>query len=59
MNEYFSVMKIIKTRLHNKIEDEFLTNNLVVYIEREIAKTFDLDLRVDDFVSLKVRKLQF
>ncbi|KAG7988370.1 hypothetical protein I3843_03G184700 [Carya illinoinensis] len=55
----FSTMKIVKTRLRNKIEDEFLANNLVVYIEREIAKNFDLDSILDDFVCLKERKLQF
>ncbi|KAM6582276.1 hypothetical protein CsatB_009281 [Cannabis sativa] len=55
----FSAMKIIKTRLRNKIEDDFLANNLVVYIEREIAETFDLDSILDDFVSLKERRLQF
>ncbi|XP_040988959.1 uncharacterized protein LOC121236577 [Juglans microcarpa x Juglans regia] len=45
----FSTMKIVKTRLRNKIEYEFLANNLVVYIEREIAKNFDLDSILDDF----------
>ncbi|KAG2701688.1 hypothetical protein I3760_06G056500 [Carya illinoinensis] len=55
----FSTMKIIKTRFRNKIEDEFLANNLVVYIEREIAKNFDLDSILDDFVCLKECKLQF
>ncbi|KAG6730515.1 hypothetical protein I3842_01G084100, partial [Carya illinoinensis] len=45
----FSVMKIVKTGLRNKIEDEFLANNLVVYIEREIAKNFDLDSTLDNF----------
>ncbi|ESR61733.1 hypothetical protein CICLE_v10018151mg, partial [Citrus x clementina] len=34
----FLVMCIVKTRLHNKIEDEFLTNSLIMYIEREIEK---------------------
>jgi hypothetical protein len=28
----FSTMKIVKTRLCNKIEDKFLVNSLVVYI---------------------------
>lgn len=32
----FSVMKVIKIRLCNKINDEFLTNNLTVYIKRKI-----------------------
>jgi hypothetical protein len=55
----FSAMKIVKTRLRNKMEDEFLANSLVVYIEREIAESFNLDLILDDFVSLKGRKLGF
>ena len=53
----FSAMKIVKTRLRNKIEDEFLANNLVVYIEREIVKNFDLNSILDDFICLKERKL--
>ena len=46
-------MKIIKTRLHNKMEDEFLTNNMVIFIEREIAETFNSDSIIDDFKDLK------
>ncbi|OMO89611.1 hypothetical protein CCACVL1_07738 [Corchorus capsularis] len=38
----FSTMKIVKIRLRNKMEDGFLVDNLVVYIEREIAEDFDL-----------------
>ncbi|KAK9726075.1 hypothetical protein RND81_05G188400 [Saponaria officinalis] len=30
----FSGMKIMKTRLRNKMEDDFLTDSLVIYIER-------------------------
>jgi hypothetical protein len=55
----FSAMKIVKTRLRNKMEDEFLANSLVVYIEREIAESFNLNSILDDFVSLKGRKLGF
>ena len=49
----FSAMKIIKTRLCNKMEDEFLADNLVIYIEKEIAETFSSDSILDDFVDLK------
>jgi hypothetical protein len=52
-------MKIVKTRLHNKMENEFLANSLIVYIERKIAESFNLDSILDDFVSLKCRKLEF
>jgi hypothetical protein len=40
----FSVMKVVKTRLRNKMEDEFLTNNLVIYIEKKISESLSLDL---------------
>jgi hypothetical protein len=55
----FLIMKIVKTRLHNKMEDEFLADNLLVYIEREIFESFNSDLILDDFVSLKSRRMQF
>nr|KJB15820.1 hypothetical protein B456_002G197900 [Gossypium raimondii] len=58
MESAFSAMKIVKTRLLNKMEDEFLTNNLV-YIEREIVETFDSDSIFSDFISLKERRAQF
>lgn len=32
----FSVMNIFKTRLHTKIENELLTNFLMVYIEKDL-----------------------
>jgi len=55
----FSAMKIVKTRLRNKMEDEFLADNLVVYIEKEISESFNSDLILDDFVSLRARRMQF
>jgi 5'-3' exonuclease len=45
----FLVMKIAKIRLCDKMNNDFLTNSLVLYIEREIAKSFDLDSILDDF----------
>jgi hypothetical protein len=55
----FSTMKIVKTRLRNKMKNDFLANSLVLYIGREIAENFDLDSILDDFVLLKDRKVQF
>ena len=55
----FSTMKIVKTSLRNKMEDEFLMDNLLVYIEREIFESFNSDMILDDFVSLKSRRMQF
>jgi hypothetical protein len=54
----FSAMKVVKTRLRYKMDDEFLANNLVVYIEREIAESFNSDSILDDFASLRDRRLQ-
>ena len=35
----FSVMNVIKTNLRNKMEDEFLSNAMMLFIERDIATT--------------------
>jgi len=45
----FSAMNIVKTRLCNKIEDEFLMDSLMVYIEREVVATISTDSIIDDF----------
>jgi len=54
----FSTMKIVKTRLRNRIEDDFLANYLIVYIEKEIAERFTIDMIIDDFYSMKERRAQ-
>jgi hypothetical protein len=55
----FSAMNIVKTRLRNKIEDEFLTDSLMVYIEREVAATISIDSIIDDFLDSKKRRVPF
>ena len=52
----FSAMKHVKTRLRNRMEDEFLADNLVVYIEKEIAKNFTVEMIMDEFYSMKDRR---
>jgi hypothetical protein len=54
----FSAMEIVNTQLRNKMEDDFLANSLVLYIEREIAESFDSDSIFDDFVLLRDCKVQ-
>ncbi|XP_021801279.1 zinc finger protein 862-like [Prunus avium] len=49
----FSAMRIVKTRLRNKMEDEFLTDSLIMYIEREIAEKFSIDSIIDSFQDMK------
>jgi len=54
----FSAIKIVKTRLRNRMKDDFLTNYLIVYIEKEIAKRFTIDMIIDDLYSMKERRAQ-
>ncbi|XP_057452984.1 uncharacterized protein LOC130744837 [Lotus japonicus] len=54
----FSAMKVIKTRLCNKMEDDFLTDYMVVYIEKEIPEKYSSDMIIDDFYSMKQRRAQ-
>jgi len=54
----FSAMKIIKIRLRNQMEDDFLANYFIVYIEKEIAKRFTIDMIIDYFYSMKERQTQ-
>ncbi|XP_042388004.1 zinc finger MYM-type protein 1-like [Zingiber officinale] len=55
----FSAMNIVKTRLRNKMEDEFLNDCLLVYIEKQIAKKFSIDSLVDDFRDMQERRSKF
>ena len=51
----FSAMKLLKIRLRNRMEDKFLTDNMIVYIEKEIARNFTIEMIVDEFYSMKNR----
>ncbi|KAL5746738.1 hypothetical protein ACOSQ2_024035 [Xanthoceras sorbifolium] len=55
----FSAIKLLKTPLCNKMEDDFLTHCMVIYIEREIADTIDLEHIIDEFDCVKSRKKKF
>jgi hypothetical protein len=52
----FSAMKLVKTRLRSRMENEFLADNLVIYIEKEIAKDFTTEMIMDEFYSVKDRR---
>ena len=43
-------MKLLKTRLRNRMEDEFLVDNMIVYIENEIVGNFTIEMIMDDFI---------
>ena len=55
----FSIMKIIETRLHTMMEDDFLTDYVIVYLEREFPEKFITNMIIDDFYSMKQRRPQF
>ena len=55
----FSAMNVIKTDLRNKMEDEFLSNTMMLFIERDIAATISMDSIIDDFEDLKRRRVPF
>ena len=52
----FSAMKLLKTRLRNRMEDELLVDNMIVYIEKEIAGNLTVEMIMDEFYSMKNRR---
>ena len=52
----FLAMKLLKTRLRNRIEDEFLADNMIVYIEKESAGNLTIGMIIDEFYSMKNRR---
>jgi len=54
----FSTIKLLKTTIRSKMEDEFLANCMTLYIERELALIIDLVSIVDEFFASKTRRAQ-
>ncbi|CAL1393629.1 unnamed protein product [Linum trigynum] len=54
----FSAMKLAKTKLRNKMGDDFLADGLIIYIERDIVDTFSLDDILSDFIDIKERRVR-
>jgi len=54
----FSTMKIVKTTIRNKMGNDFLADSMIIKVEKELVRNIDLDLVIDDFYSLKDRKVQ-
>ena len=54
----FSAMKLVKTRLRNKMGDEFMRDCLIIYIEKEIAMEFTTDTLIDNFYDMKTRRVR-
>ncbi|XP_074327191.1 uncharacterized protein LOC141665110 [Apium graveolens] len=54
----FSAMKILKTDLRSKMDDAFLGNIMVIYIEREYAKKVDIEAMIDEFDEMGDRRVK-
>ncbi|XP_009768121.2 uncharacterized protein [Nicotiana sylvestris] len=54
----FSSIKYIKNDLRNRMDDDFLNDCLVCYIERKIFKTVSNNAIIDRFLSMKTRRRQ-
>jgi len=51
-------MKHVKTVFCKKIEEWFLINSIMIYIERELVEDIDLDSIIDEFYSTKHQRVQ-
>ncbi|XP_024994026.1 uncharacterized protein LOC112527554 [Cynara cardunculus var. scolymus] len=53
----FLAMNIVKTRIQNKMNDEFLNDSLLLFIEREVAEKISLEEIDEDFKVTKDRRV--
>ncbi|KAK2634505.1 hypothetical protein Ddye_029297 [Dipteronia dyeriana] len=53
----FSAMKLIKTALRNKMDDELLANCMVIHIEREFSDIIDSNMIIDEFCDVGPHRL--
>ncbi|XP_022892030.1 zinc finger MYM-type protein 1-like [Olea europaea var. sylvestris] len=54
----FSSMNLIKSDLRNKMEDEWLNDNLVVYLEKSIFKKLENEAILQRFQIMRPRRMQ-
>ena len=54
----FSAMKIVKNRLRNRMEDEWMNDCLLVYIEKDIFNSIDDETIMQRFQNMKNRRGQ-
>jgi hypothetical protein len=51
-------MKHVKNMLRNKMEEKFLANSIIIYIERELVNDTDSDSIINEFYSTEHRMMQ-
>ncbi|XP_074557570.1 uncharacterized protein LOC141813501 [Curcuma longa] len=54
----FSAMKFLKTTRRNKMDDDLLSDCMILYIERQLSEKIDLESIIDEFYTLKSRRAQ-
>ncbi|XP_074336080.1 uncharacterized protein LOC141673248 [Apium graveolens] len=54
----FSIIKLVKNDLRNKIGEEYLRDTMLINIEREYAEEIDPDEVIDGFYAQKNRRAQ-
>lgn len=52
----FSAMKLVKTYLRNRIGDEYMSNSLVCYVEKQEMEKVTNDIVVHRFKAMAKRK---
>jgi hypothetical protein len=52
-----SAMKHVKTVLCNKIEEEFLVDSMMIYIERELVEDINSNSIIDELYSIKHQRV--
>lgn len=52
----FSAMKLVKTYLRNRIGDEYMSNSLVCYVEKQEMEKVTNDIVVRRFKAMAKRK---
>ncbi|XP_042396678.1 uncharacterized protein LOC121986807 [Zingiber officinale] len=52
----FSSMKFLKTARHNKMDDDLLSDCMILYIERQLYEKIDLESVIDELYTLKSRR---
>ncbi|CAI6364414.1 unnamed protein product [Macrosiphum euphorbiae] len=55
----FSKLKLTKTYLRSTMSQNRLTNSAILSIEHEITKSIDFEDVIEDFASIKSRKIKF
>lgn len=54
----FSTMNLIKSDLRNKMGDDWLNENLVVYVEKDIFKKLENEAILQRFQNMRPRRMQ-